>query len=189
MPDTNLTGRWIGHYLQNGKEYPITADFVEADDHLTGSMSDGHPDRESSVFEAAAAAGLPPGADEQIEARLRQIVPESGFAPIRHVSHLPTHSLLDGRKARRTVSFLKTYQGTSYGGYRVGDKLIGAEREAHSVHYQGQLSSDGLEIDGRWWIDANPVDGVPRTEGWFSLHRLENVEKPRDSPELLEESS
>ena len=68
---SNLTGRWIGHYREMGQEHPITAELVETGKRLSGSMRDGHPNSEHSVFEAALGAGLPPGADEQIEAQLR----------------------------------------------------------------------------------------------------------------------
>ena len=179
MSHTDLTGLWVGHYSQRGGEYPITAEFVQVADRLSGSMHDGHPDREQSVFELASNAGLPPGADEQIEARLRELVPDAGAAPIRYVSHLPAGSVLDGLTTGQTVSFLKTYQGAAFGGYRVGDKLIGVEQASQSVHYDGRLSRDGLLIEGRWWIDPDPARAIPRTEGSFTLHRQQSLENPR----------
>ena len=169
MPSPDLSGRWVGCYRQQGRDYPITADFVHAGEHLSGSMRDGHPDRECSVFEATAEAGRPPGADERIEARLRELVPDPGSGPIRYVSHLPAESVLEGRCTGRTVRFRKTYRGTSFGGYRVGDKLVGFQHEAHAVHYEGRVSADGLGIEGRWWIEADPGSGTRRTEGEFRL--------------------
>jgi hypothetical protein len=169
MPSSDLSGRWVGCYRQQGREYPITADFAHAGDHLSGSMRDGHPDRECSVFEAAADAGLPPGADEQIEARLREMVPDRGSGPIRYVSQLPPESILEGRCTGRTVRFRKTYRGTSFGGYRVGEQFVGIRRAGHDVEYEGLLSADGLVIEGRWWIDADPGGGVRRSEGEFRL--------------------
>jgi hypothetical protein len=134
-------------------------------------MYDGQPDRNYSVQQATAEAGLPPGADEQIEAKLRELVPDAPAGPIRYVSHLPRNSVVRGRRTGPTVSFLKTYQGTSFGGYQVGDQLVGFQKSDHEVHYEGQLSPDGLVIEGRWWIDANPVAEIPRTEGLFRLRR------------------
>jgi len=167
----DLTGRWVGHYVQNDQEHPITADFVELADRLSGSMYDGQPDREYSVFDTAFHAGLPPGTDEQIEAKLRQMVPAVPGAPIRYVSHLPSNSDLEGRRTGQAVFFLKTYQGTSFGGYKVGDQLLGIQKDGHVVHYEGQLSPDGLVIEGRWWIDADPAYATRRTEGTFLLRR------------------
>jgi hypothetical protein len=167
-----MTGRWVGHYLQRGREYPITADVVQAGQRLSGTMRDGSPDRECSPFEAACEAGLPPGADEQIEAKLRQMVPDAGAGPIRFVSHLPAAAVLEGTRRGKTVAFLKTYQGTSFGGYKVGEKLVGIQMDGHAVHYEGQLSPNGLEIEGRWWIDADPAYAMPRTEGLFMLRRM-----------------
>jgi hypothetical protein len=170
---SDLTGRWTGHYLQQGREYPITAHFTQDGEHLSGTMHDGHPDRESAFFEATAEAGLPPGADEQIEAQLRELVPDAPAGPIRYVSHLPTESVLEGRCDGRTVSFLKTYEGTSFGGYKVGERLVGTHKEGHAVHYEGRLSPDGLLIEGWWWIDPEAEHGTRRTEGYFTLRREE----------------
>jgi hypothetical protein len=170
-PPFDVTGRWSGYYLQRGEEHPISADLVQKGSRLSGSMRDGAPDSDLSVFEAALEAGLPPGADEEIEAKLREAVPGAGAGPIRYVSHLPSDSRLSGRCHDRTVSFLKTYQGVSFGGYKVGDQLLGVEKAGHAVHYEGQLSLDGQVIDGRWWIGANREAGTPRAEGLFTLHR------------------
>jgi hypothetical protein len=166
---TNLTGRWRGHYLQHGQERPITADLLHRGDRLSGTMCDGHPDSEYSLFELAQHAGLPPGADEQIELQLRQTLPDAPAGPIRYVSHLPSGSVLEGQCKGPVVAFLKTYQGTSFSGYKAGDRLVGTERKGHSVHYEGRLSPDGLAIEGRWWIDADPRAGTLRAEGLFSL--------------------
>ena len=73
----------------------------------------------------------------------------------------------------RAVIILKMYQGTSYGGYRVGDRMVGTQNADHRVHYEGQLSPDGLVIEGRWLIDANPAAGTPETGDRFHLRRSE----------------
>jgi hypothetical protein len=172
-PSVELTGRWVGHYLQRGQQFPITADLKQVGQRVSGSMHDGRPDRECSTFEAACDAGLPPGADEQIEAKLREAVPDAAAGPIRYVSHLPTASALEGRCSGKTVYFVKTYQGTSFGGYKVGDKLVGVQKDGHAVHYEGYLSSDGLVIEGRWWIDADQEYAPRRSEGLFTLRRSE----------------
>jgi hypothetical protein len=173
MSVLNLSGRWAGHYFQGGKEYPITADILDEGGRLSGFMYDGQPDRDYSLFQAAAEAGLPPGADEQIEARLREMVPDTSGAPIRYVSHLPTNSTLRGRRTGQAVAFVKSYQGTSFSGYQVGDRLVGARVEGHEVHYEGQHSPDGMALEGRWRIDPNPASGSPGAEGLFRLRRAE----------------
>jgi hypothetical protein len=178
MSFLDLTGRWVGHYVQHGREFPITADFAQDGEHLSGSMRDGHPDRECSVFEASCEAGLPPGADEQIEARLREMVPDCPSGPIRYVTHLPPESVLEGECFGQKVRFVKTYQGTSFGGYRVGDALLGVQRADHAVRYEGRLSADGRVIEGRWWIEADPGSGPRRTEGEFCLQSSEEGETP-----------
>jgi hypothetical protein len=134
-------------------------------DHVTN--------HECSVFQATASAGLPPGADEQITAALRELVPNAGNAPIRYVWTMPADSVLEGFVKGDRVHFLKTYQGACFGGYRVGEELVGHEYASHSVHYDGQVDDDCLNIDGKWWIEANQERRTPRTEGLFSLRRAE----------------
>jgi hypothetical protein len=145
-------------------------------------MRDGHPDNEYSLFEVAFEAGLPPGADEQIDANVREMVPGAPAGPIRYVSHLPTDSVLKGRRMGKTVYFLKTYQGTSFGGFKVGDQVLGRENAGHAVHYEGQLSSDGHVIEGQWWIDPDPAYGARRTEGLFALRRSEADRTSSEEP-------
>jgi hypothetical protein len=173
----NLTGRWLGHYDQRGKEYPVSADLVQDGVKLAGSMRDGQPDRDCSLFEATVEAGLPPGADEQIDANLRALIPDAPATAIRSLSHLPPDSQLTGRCEGRVVSFVKSYVGTTFSGFKVGDKIVGMEAEGHSVQYQGKLSSDGQQIEGRWWIDADAKLGTLRTEGFFTLRREPKAER------------
>ncbi len=184
----NLTGRWIGHYEQRGKEYQVSANLIQDGASLSGSMRDSQPDRDCSLFEAAVEAGLPPGADERIDAGLRAMIPDAPAVAIRSLSHLPPNSELAGRFDGRIVSFVKSYLGNSFSGFKVGDKIVGMEIEAHAVRYQGKLSSDGREIEGRWWIDADPGRGNMRSDGFFILRRepkavTTNVESPRSEPD------
>jgi hypothetical protein len=178
----NLTGRWVGHYDQRGKEYPVSADLVQDGVNLAGSMRDGQPDRDCSLFEATVEAGLPPGADEQIDANLRALIPDAPSTAIRSLSHLPPDSQIAGRCEGRLVSFVKSYIGTTFSGFKVGDKIVGMESEGHAVQYQGKLSSDGLQVEGRWWIEADFKRGTHRSEGFFILRREVKAEqKGKDS--------
>jgi hypothetical protein len=188
MSRLSMTGRWSGCYLQRGRESPITADFLQEGEQLSGFMYDGQPDHDYSLWEVACEAGLPPGADEQIEARLREMVPDAPAGPIRYVSHLPANSTLKGSRRGRAVHFLKSYQGVSFSGCQVGDRLVGVENANHQVHYEGQLSPDGATLEGRWWIDPDPESGDPRTEGLFHLRRAAGGEgRPEPASPAAEE--
>ena len=177
----DVTGRWVGHYFQKDRPYPITADLVQEGERLTGRMRDGQPDREDTLFEMAVELGLPPGADEQIEVRLRQEVPELAAGPVRYISHLPGDSVLEGHCRGDQVAFVKTYQGTSVHGFRVGDRVVGHESPGHAVRYEGRVSADGRDLEGRWWIEANPDKGTGRVEGAFLLHRVEGDQAAAES--------
>jgi hypothetical protein len=169
----NITALWAGNYWQDGRPQPIMANLVQDDERLTGSMRDGVTDKEYSVTELAFEAGLPPGGDEQIVDRLRRMFPDAPATEIRYVTHLPPESALQGSVKGVEVYFKKTYEGTHYGGYQIGDKLVGYQNAAHVVHYGGRVSADGEQIDGKWWIE-NTLGHSPRLgEGSFTLRRQE----------------
>jgi hypothetical protein len=167
----NVTGRWAGHYEQRDGKHPIAAELVQDGDRLTGTMQDSDTHCDQSVFETAVEAGLPPGADEQIFAHLREAFPDASKGPIRFTTELPPSSLLEGEVQDGTVSFLKTYQGEHRAGYRIGDQFIGETIEQHQVHYRGRLSTDGQVIEGRWWIPTEPRARGGKCEGPFLLRR------------------
>jgi hypothetical protein len=165
-----LTGRWSGHYRQHGVPHPISARLRQDGLQLSGTMEDGETGTERSVFEAAMDAGLPPGADEEIIARLREMYPDlPRSTPVRAMTILPSASVLEGTVQGRQVSFLKTYQGMHFAGFRVGNERVGRTVDRHSVHYQGELNAEGTVLTGRWWIE--PTLGERRTEGTFELRR------------------
>jgi hypothetical protein len=51
------------------------------------------------------------------------------------------YAMLSGSHRDRVVSFVKTYDG--------------ANPNYRSVHYEGRLSHDGTEIEGRWQVPGN----------------------------------
>jgi hypothetical protein len=175
-----LTGRWSGHYQQFGTPHPISAHLVQQGVRLSGSMRDGETNSERSVFEAAMEAGLPPGADEEIIARLREQYPDvPASAPVRAVTSLPAESVLEGMVQGRQVYFLKTYQGEHFSGLRVGNRRVGRTVDRHEVHYQGKVNADGTVIEGNWWIEPTQR-GERRAEGSFQLKRVsEGITAPR----------
>jgi hypothetical protein len=167
----DLTGHWTGHYFQRDQARAIAADLVQTGESLRGHMRDDQTEFEQSVFETAVEAGLPPGADEQIVAKLREQFPDEPRSPIRAASTLPPTSVLEGSVRGRRVYFLKTYEGEAFSGYRVGCRQVGVTLEGHGVHYEGRLSIDGTTLEGQWWIDPLPGYGSRRTEGRFLLRR------------------
>ena len=170
----DITGRWAGAYSQHGREHPIVAIFAQFDAHLQGKMTDGETDFEQSVFEAALDAGLPPGADEQIEVELRKQYPDAPRGPIRAATHVPEFSTLEGSVEGRCVRFVKRYLGDHFSAWKIGDRLVGTTQEEQVVHYSGTLSDDGDSLEGRWWVEGRGRKGPGRTEGSFLLHRRED---------------
>ena len=167
----SLTGNWEGYYTQSGEKRPIRATLVQEGDRISGTMIDAETDFDRSLFDAARQAGLPPGADETIDASLRRLHPEVGRGPIRAKSRLPADSRLEGSVDGDRVTFTKTYQGQHFIGYQVGDREIGSAKEDHSVEYWGRLSEDGSRMEGRWTICAteSPKGFI---DGAFLLQRV-----------------
>ncbi len=175
MPERiDITGRWVGDYFQHGREHPLTADFAHIDAHLQGKMTDSVTEFETSVFEAALEAGLPPGADEQIEANLRKQHPELPRGPIRATAMLPAASVLEGEVQGRVVRFRKTYLGEHFTGWKVGDQLVGSTVAVHTVQFRGRISADDNSLEGQWWVEGDRKAGTRRIEGRFLLTRLED---------------
>jgi hypothetical protein len=166
----NITGQWVGHYRQYGREHPISAEIVQKDERVTGVMSDGEPDSEQPLAQAAMEFGWQPGADEQVYERLRQLCPEAERLPIRTVTHLPTTSLLEGSVNGQHVHFVKTYQGESFLAFQVGEKRVGQVRQGHRVQYFGRLREDRRTIEGKWVIPPSQP-GERSMEGSFVLSR------------------
>jgi hypothetical protein len=167
-PTPDVGGHWQGHYFQYGQPHPISMELRQDGEQFVGTMRDGHPDKERSVFEMAVDEGLPPGTDETIIEQLRKMFPGS-MAPVRAATSLPEMSLLRGWIEGDEVYFLKTYQGQYFHGYKVGEERVGMTLENHFVHYRGQLGADGRSIEGRWWIPADAQRGTGRAEGTFEM--------------------
>jgi hypothetical protein len=161
----------VGHYVQRGQSRPIEAELSQRGERLSGTMCDLETDFEMSLFELVAESGLPPGADETILVTLRQACPGNANRPIRAAMSVPPSSTLEGTLRGRAVQFVKAYQGESFCGFQVGEQRVGQRVTGHHVHYRGELSDDGRRIEGSWWIDANPQEGVRRSEGTFVLSR------------------
>ncbi len=175
-PDTrdhrDVAGEWQGYYTQHHDRHPIEAVLTQDRGRISGTMTDIQTESESSLFDAAAEAGLPPGADERLDTQIRQMIPGSGNAPIRAKAVLPEKSQLDGLIDGSLVKFTKVYQGQHFVGFQVGDTHLGQIREGHTVEYSGRLSGDGSLIEGKWRIHSqeSPKGHI---EGFFVLQRVQ----------------
>jgi hypothetical protein len=161
----DLTGRWGGFYVQCGAAHPVAANLVVASGRLTGTMTDRAMESERSVFEKA---GLPPQADVQITACLRELL---SAATVRYIPELSSESALEGSVQGREVSFRKTYPGEHITVRRIGDRFVGAIIERHVVHYRGELNDAGTKIEGNWWTEPLLGGGGRSAKGSFVLRR------------------
>lgn len=167
----DLSGDWEGCYMQSGAWRKITAVIVQTGERVAGSMRDWQTEFERSLFDAALEAGLPPGADEQIDESLRRLHPAERKAPIRSKSRLPSDSKLEGTVRGKFVEFTKTYQGQHFSGYQIGSQEVGWTGEGHAVRYSGRIEADGNRIEGVWTI--SDADSPQRAlQGPFWLERV-----------------
>jgi hypothetical protein len=166
----DLSGDWTGCYVQSGAARKISAVISQAENRLTGTMRDSETEFDRSLFDAALEAGLPPGADEQIEEQLRRLHPADRKTPIRSKSRLPADSTIEGTVQGPFVTFTKTYQGQLFSGYQVGDREVGWTAENHAVRYSGRIEAGGNRIEGVWTI-SQPGSAHRPVQGPFWLER------------------
>jgi hypothetical protein len=167
----DLTGAWEGLYTQHDQQRPLSAQWVQQGNVLTGTMTDGCTEFAASISEIAMREGLPPGADEQIVEQIRADHPDAPLGRVMAETRLPAHSKIEGELEGRNLRFVKTYQGEHLAGFSFGGIRKLQKVEGHEVYYQGKVSPAGNEIEGRWQIlgaDAQPI----RAEGWFYLKRV-----------------
>ena len=178
MSSSSITGCWVGHYEWHGRSHPITANFLESGQHITGTMRDDAPECEYTLFEIA--ADLSSEVKEQIEQCFRDLVPHATAGSIHYLTRLPSDSSIQGRRDGQVVSFAKKYAGEFFGGYKAGGEIIGTQINNHTVYYEGSLTYDDLELKGRWFIEARSEYGAQATEGSFLLRRVdqESVSAP-----------
>jgi hypothetical protein len=170
----DLTGRWVGFYSQHDEERPITVEIDQAGDRIRGTMRDGRTAFRMPLSELAMFEGLPPGADERITESLRNAYPDAPPEPIEAEVQLPPLSTVEGEvdPKGRAIRFLKTYQGTLFAGYRIGEVRLGVLGADQEVQFQGRLSPDGHEIEGHWRLPGPPHPlWLATTEGGFFLRR------------------
>jgi hypothetical protein len=167
----DLSGQWQGYYKQHGVSRPIAATLVQTGSRVTGTMHDVETEFEQSLFDAALEAGLPPGADERIDRQLRQMFPEAGRGPIRGKSRLPSESTLEGTVGDGFLTFVKTYKGHHFSGYRIGDEEVGWVSEDHSVRYKGRIQEHGRRVEGFWTV-SEPDSPQTSQQGPFVLERV-----------------
>ena len=103
---------------------------------------------ECSVRDMALDSGLPPGADEQIVARVRAMCPGLDGVPVLAVVELTPFSILDGEAVGLVVRFDKVYQGEHFAGYRVGERRVGIRGSAQVMTYWGRYD-EGHRRDPR----------------------------------------
>lgn len=167
----DLSGHWEGYYKQSGASRKISATISQTENRITGTMRDLETEFDQSLFDAALEAGLPPGADEQIDEHLRRTYHAQRNAPIRSKSRLPSDSTLEGTVQGHFVTFRKTYQGQHFSGYQIGDQEVGWTTESHAVHYSGRIEGQGNRIEGVWTI-SDPDSPHKALQGPFLLERV-----------------
>lgn len=167
----DLSGDWEGCYMQSGAARKITAVISQTGERITGTMRDWETEFERSLFDAALEAGLPPGADEQIDAQLRRLHPAAGKALIRSKSRLPSDSRLEGTVRGHFVAFTKTYEGQHFSGYQIGSQEVGWTAENHAVRYSGRIEGAGNRMEGVWTI-SDPDSPQKAVQGPFWLERV-----------------
>ncbi len=177
MENCDISGRWIGHYVQNDRSWPIVAEFVLDRGKLTGVMFDVIQHHEYSLADLSEYFGESEESLDKVMAMIHEHLPEAAREDVRYVCGNPGQSAIEGFMIGRNAKFTKTYQGERVFGFRVNDRFLGFQGPNTPVHYDGRLTAGGDVFEGRWSVESKRDTGIVRLEGIFRLRR----ERPRDA--------
>ncbi|MBI1325763.1 hypothetical protein GC170_21590 [bacterium] len=175
MDNCEISGRWVGHYVQNDRSWPIVAEFVLDRGKLTGVMVDVIQHHEYTFAQLREYFGATDESIDKAMAMIHEHIPNAARDDVRYVCGNPGHSAIDGFVIDRNARFTKTYQGERVFGFRVNDRFLGFQGPNPPVHYDGRLNAGGDVIEGRWSMESDSDKGIVRLEGIFRLRR----ERPR----------
>jgi hypothetical protein len=169
LPD--LTGRWVGHYVQRDQRRQISADFRQQGVSLVGTMYDRTTEMSWPLLDQLGANGA---LSQQQREWLDSLLAALDDAPLSSIEGYfvrPQTAALMGELRDGHVSWQKQYNGPAQFGYRAGGRYVSKQVDDYVVNYQGSLSVDGFTIEGDWGIDARPDLGTPPRKGRFMLRR------------------
>ncbi|MCK5942047.1 MAG: hypothetical protein KAI24_08775 [Planctomycetes bacterium] len=153
---TDISGRWRGHYEQDGGRHGISMEVAQRGGSFVGRMRD-----EDTVLSGTAKV---PTIDEQGT--------ENGSVDFETMGVLPEFSIVEGDVDGRSVAFVKRYEGThSVVAWIDEGEEAQFEIPGHLVHYQGELVDDGSKLTGEWRIRCGDERGDGDAVGTFELIR------------------
>lgn len=151
----DLTGRWRGHYEQDGVRHGIALEVAHRGESIVGRMRDDDTLMMGSM--------VVQGEDEHGARR--------ALGEAETMTSLPEWSIVEGTVTGTAIEFEKRYQGVHTNTLRLPGRGEWQMKVAdHRVVYAGQLDADGSTMHGQWRIPPLEAGG-PEARGGFELRR------------------
>jgi len=152
----DISGRWRGHYEQDGGRHGISMEVAQRGGSFVGRMRD-----EDTMMSGTARM---PVVDEEGA--------ETGTVDLETMGELPEFSIVEGDVEGGHVGFDKRYEGT-HTVTAWSEDVVDAQFEipGHVVRYEGEIAADGSCLRGEWRIAIGDEDGSGDAVGTFELFR------------------
>ena len=152
----DISGRWRGHYEQDGGKHGITMEVAQRGGSFVGRMRD-----EDTMMSGTTRM---PVVDEEGA--------EAGVLDLETMGELPEFSIVEGDVEGDHIGFDKRYEGT-HTVTAWNEDVVEAQFEIteHRVRYEGQIAPDGSCLRGEWRIPCGDDDGNGDAVGSFELFR------------------
>lgn len=169
----NFNGEWLGFYVDprlGQVEFPIRANLTESKGRVRGNMADEMPRQEQTIDDILMLL------EPENPHRANWEWMNETYPNARVITILPKDSKVEGSVLGMSIRFTKTYQGGPQVSIWEGvdPQPLREEHRLHPIEYEGQLSSDGSVIEGRWQIKRRQFFGLWLTtlaSGTFRLTR------------------
>ena len=179
----SMTGTWEGHYFQNWVTgelvdideaslwaSQITADLIEENGVITGSMVDLSPSQDIAAREVF----------QQVEKSLdwlqkrewKLFLSQNPDAIMR--TELPPTSFLSGKVEGLEVTFLKEYDGYQVTSWITQGRERSEKIPTFPVYYFGELNEEGTELTGAFHV-VDPSGRLPTSKGRFRLRKISGL--------------
>ena len=165
-----LSGRWVGHYQQHGRSFPVEASFKHRGGKLFGTMFDLEPGHQQPLRAVLEETGHSDSDISKFIDGVRSHFPDSLDGEIEYRAWLPEKSMIEGSVVENELSFVKRYEGYHEIEYVLGGLALPESIPCDLVEYTGKLSFDSESISGNWTIAASNGTEI-ELSGAFKLTR------------------
>lgn len=170
LPKGPLSGKWLGHYVQHNRKFPIEATLDQRGDRIYGTMIDLSPSESRPLTQLLQDNGMSDADIEDFINEIRSQLPGNPTGEIEYRTRLPERSVIEGKIDGSELSFIKRYQGFAYSEYLADGVSMPQSTPCDLVCYTGNITAGYGNIYGEWRITPS-FDFEGCVSGSFELNR------------------